>query len=145
MKHAGWFRLLLRVVGIVLVAYSAQYFVGLVIIVLQRLRDGLFDSHIEFDLWLILSYISPALQLALGLYLFINPAWLMRASIADLQHHCPACWYDLRASPHVPNCPECGVRLPTRDPEPPESPEPPAPLAGPATDSPKPPSTDPAP
>ncbi len=145
MKHAGWYRLLLRVVGLILVAYAAPYFIGLFVLVAEHWDGGSYRDTSEItNVWSLLGYISPALQLALGLYLFINPAWLMRASIADVQGHCPACWYDLRVSPNLTTCPECGVRLPSRDPEPPEPPEPPQPVLRSTTDSPKPPSTHPA-
>ncbi len=130
MKHAPWFRLLLRVVGIVLVAYSVHWILGLLTMIVQEAAGhGDFDE--PMDVWGWLSYLGPVLQFALGLYLFFNPKWLMKVCIDDITYRCPACRFDLRGLTAPLACPECGVRLPGDIPPPP-LPAPP-PDSGPKT------------
>jgi len=117
MKHATWFRLLLRAVGVGLVAYSVQWVVALLLLVLQIGAGEEFDEPMQFWEWL--SYLGPLLQFALGLYLFFNPKWLMKVCIDDITYCCPACRFDLRGLAAPLACPECGVRLPGDIPPPP--------------------------
>lgn len=120
MKHAAWFRLLLRVIGILLVALATPQVVSVVVRLLivgrNRMRADPLDPAIQSELTNVLISLLYSVgtisQLALGLYLFFNPMWLMKVCIDDITYRCPACRYDLRGHTAPLACPECGVRLP---------------------------------
>jgi hypothetical protein len=120
MKHVAWFRLVLRVVGIVLVALSAPSIVSVIASLLYAawsyLRADPMDVNTGAELTEAVLGVVWSLgtigELALGLYLFLNPKWLMKVCIEDITYRCPACRFDLRGLTAPLACPECGVRLP---------------------------------
>lgn len=120
MKHAPWLRLVFRVVGVLLIALSlptvASLITGIVSAFWNQMRADPLNapahSWLAYAVGVFVASIGALAQLALGLYLFINPRWLMKVCIDDITYRCPACRADLRGVTAPLACPTCGVRLP---------------------------------
>lgn len=109
MKHTPWFKLLLRVVGVLLIAYSVPgTFHTLAYAV--WITDNSASSTASMT-YTIVEGIGYVIQLGIGLYLLFDARWLIRVCIADATTRCPACRYDLTGMTPVV-CPECGQKLP---------------------------------
>ncbi|HYE02921.1 MAG TPA: hypothetical protein VD963_06770 [Phycisphaerales bacterium] len=118
MADYSWFRLLVKTVGLLLVALGLPQTIAMLgwLISLSYAqnapmlggRSWLFTSQ----LFTITGYLA---QLAFGLYLFFGGGAVVRRCLRDVYGRCPACDYDVRGVT-APTCPECGIALPGRPP-----------------------------
>jgi hypothetical protein len=105
-----WFRLAVRGIGILLVAWGIPS-LG------NSLGYALFDAGAltPSELWRFVAAgaLGPIAQIGIGLYLLVGARGLITYCCRGALGMCPACNYDVR---HVPGrtCPECGVALPAR-------------------------------
>lgn len=114
MKHRAWFLLLLKGIGVFLVAFSLPdlWYIG----------RGLVDAGLNGpDAALtLLSNGGLILQPAIGLYLIFGGKRLAEIAIRDAvifadMPGCPHCGYDTTGAT-ADRCPECGHDLPTPQP-----------------------------
>lgn len=118
MIRFGWFRLLVRLAGIVLVGLALP---GIAAAVAPLIYDSAAISiHVNVPYYLG-NLIAPVVQFALGLYLLLGGKWLMRHCLRGIDTICPYCAYDISAVASD-TCPECGFRFRIPTLEPPKSP-----------------------
>lgn len=111
MKHKTWFRLILKAIGVLVIALSAGEAVTFVWTVFLEFRDSglvpLWNSYVfAFGL-------GKLITLAIGFYLLLGGERLVNFCIPSNRAYCPNCGYDVSESLFAKNCSECGVTLPT--------------------------------
>lgn len=117
MKHKTWFRLVLKAIGILLLAWGLPeliaYITGYVSWRLLDIRSGGGYMGVEPE-WLavLLHILSPVVQVLIGLYLLLDGKWLLDKIIPSNRPYCPECGYDLSESGNSAACSECGTALP---------------------------------
>lgn len=121
MKHRGWFTLVIRAVGIMLVAFSIETFVGFLLAIFfvtfpQLDEAGFYDAQgYSVAGWTVYSLGSLA-QLAFGLYLLFGGQRLIDYCLRSAERMpdravCIHCGYDLSQTTNA-TCPECGKAQP---------------------------------
>ncbi len=117
MKYKTLFRLVMKVIGVVLIGLALPRMVGAIGQVAIWVVTNPFPAGSQLSVWLQvgLSSLGHAFQLAIGLYLFFGGKWIVDKAIPSNRPYCPECGYDLstRAGDH---CPECGTKLPNDTP-----------------------------
>lgn len=121
MKHKTWFRLVLKAIGIFLIATGGASLIDSIFralgqtLVFGRFSSGGFGPSASFeDVVVYMLYggvIGGIARIAIGAYLFLGGVKLINFCIPSNQPYCPDCGYDVREV-SIEKCPECGVRLP---------------------------------
>ncbi len=118
MKHKTWFRLVLKAIGIFLLATGAVELADAVSralgqsYILGIMRGGtIYDFQQILSLALYSGLIGGIGRLVIGAYLLFGGAKLVNLCIPSNRPYCPHCGYDVRGVGDD-ICPECGVRLP---------------------------------
>ncbi len=117
MKHKTWFRLILKAIGILLLAFGVPDLIAYINnYIVQRVymqNIGTPYGGIQPE-WLavLLHILAPFLQVLIGLYLLLDGKWLLERIIPSNRPYCPNCGYDLSESGQPQACSECGVELP---------------------------------
>lgn len=117
MKHKTWFRLVLKAIGVLVIAFGApQVFRELIGHARWGLSWGTAPSQMSSMspadvIWHLLSNSGPDfLLLGIGLYLLIGGERLVRFCIPSNRPYCADCGYDL-SEQQGSICPECGVNV----------------------------------
>ena len=117
MKHKTWFRLIIRAIGVWVLATAIPSAASSI----SRYVTMFFDSSVGTTnpyLWQSSYYlpelIRVGLQLGLGFYLLFGGDWIINKCIPSNRPYCPDCGYDLSHNSQAANCPECGVTLPMK-------------------------------
>lgn len=118
MKHKTWFRLVLKAIGIFLLATGVAGLLNSISTAYGQAQfRGGFGMGVSYDLLQLLNIalltglVDSMVRLAIGSYLLFGGAKLVNLCIPSNRAYCPHCGYDLRAVSDE-FCPECGVRLP---------------------------------
>lgn len=124
MSDYGWFKLLVRAVGILLLGLSLPMALWSVGDMLVRMFDPAYGGA---PLASVVGLYLPGLagylaQAGIGLYLLCGSERLIAWCIAGVKGRCAECGYDITAVPGGV-CPECGVKI--------------APVTAPGADTPK--------
>jgi hypothetical protein len=119
MSDGAWFRLVLRALGVLVLAFAIPEFLG-------TLGSIGFDASLgpgRPDVGWRYIFFAPgmAAKMAIGFYLLMGPGRLVRYCMRDVGNICPGCAYDISAVA-AETCPECGLRLESRPPPPPVAP-----------------------
>lgn len=109
MKHKTWFRLVIKAIGVLVIALSLPDAFHGVVYLLYRVSSG--NSVLGGSLISVIALTSPLIGCALGAYLFVGGKWIIEKAIPSNRPYCPECGYDLSKATSA-NCPECGVKLP---------------------------------
>lgn len=117
MKHKTWFRLVMKVIGIALIAWSVPDVFQVLAWYVEMGRSDRWSAapgggmetvdYILRGVYLL----SPSIRLAFGLYLLFGGEWLINKIIPSNRPYCPECGYDLSHA-RDERCPECGIVLP---------------------------------
>lgn len=116
MKHKTWFRLVLKAIGVLLIAWGLPNLVGdivsYVVWRVQQVTAGMAYAGIEPE-WLaiLLHLLESVIKVAIGLYLLLDGKWLLDKIIPSNRPYCPDCGYDLSESGNPAACSECGTKL----------------------------------
>lgn len=111
MKHKTWFRLVLKAIGILLIALALPDLIYHLAGILRTYRlQGTWSgwpqlSMTETILWVC---VSPVIQIGIGAYLLSGASLLADWIIPSNRPYCPDCGYDLSQSTST-TCAECGA------------------------------------
>ena len=110
MSRFVWFRLMVRLVGLWLVATSAPSVVGgLISLISMLILPGAFPGGGVF--WLQLAWpVASSLELGAGVYFLFFGKRLIAWCLRDVDNSCGRCGYDI-SGVNANACPECGMRL----------------------------------
>lgn len=113
MKHKTWFRLVLKAIGILLIAMSLPALGQAVGALAYALMDTSMNLSFPDNYWVVQAsfYAGGLAQFAFGLYLILGGKWIVDRAIPSNRPYCPECGYDMSRTQGA-RCPECGVELP---------------------------------
>lgn len=111
MSDPAWFKLLVRVVGLLLVGLAVPSLVDRVGTVVNEFTSPTPPTSLSVG-WVVAWVLGPALQCAFGVYLLAGGGALTRWCVGKAKGRCPSCDYDLRGITGG-RCPECGALAPT--------------------------------
>ncbi len=100
MKHKTWFRLVLKAIGIFLIAWAVPELLTAI---------GWFFIWAQDDLpRLLVALAGPAIKVVFGAYLLFGGAALVNRIIPSNHPYCPDCGYNLTHQRSTDRCVECG-------------------------------------
>ncbi len=106
----GWFRLIVRLVGVLVMIYFAPVLlmsIASLAINLPSFLSGAAGPEFSYIIFSILgAIIPPAAATAVGIYFTFNARGFIRWCMRDLANYCGACGYDIRTLT-TNRCPEC--------------------------------------
>src|SRR5262245_33853347 len=122
MNDARWFKLLVRAIGLFVLAQSIERLDGVLRLLISLIGNGprgygaTFAPSNGFERWLsaiaIQDYIYIATglaQVAFGLYMLFGAPRLARYCVRQVRARCALCDYDIRGLKGA--CPECGLPI----------------------------------
>ncbi len=110
-----WFRLAIRGIGVLLIAWGLPSVVTGVVQGVWYFFQGMGFGGPGMDWWWLFYTLGPMVQVGVGVYLVVGARNLIAYCCRGALGMCPACNYDIRNVPGA-TCPECGVALPARTP-----------------------------
>jgi len=110
MRYKTLFRLAVKWLGVVLIAFGAVHLVQGAAWYLNTHLAG-YSTGPHWALHLAATCAGPVAYLCVGTYLFLGGAWLVDHAIPSNRPYCPECGFDLTRNAS-PLCPECGTALP---------------------------------
>ncbi|MBL0870603.1 MAG: hypothetical protein IBJ18_08515 [Phycisphaerales bacterium] len=118
MMDHSWFKLVLRLTGVLLLALylpAALIYIARVIESVLRSDDFVFfnDGVVGGGVWMFVGFVPYFVVVLLGLYLTFDGRLFIKWCLRDIIGRCPTCGYDLRRSAEA-ICPECGSENPYR-------------------------------
>lgn len=120
MIRYSWFKLIMRLIGVLLIGLSLPTAAGAVASLIYGFVNG--ANYLEPGALIWLFSLLPALaQLGIGLYLLFGSKWLMERCLRGIDSTCPNCAYDLTGATGN-TCSECGFYFRPIPPEPPKAP-----------------------
>lgn len=116
MKRLGWFRVLVRLLGLLLIGLGVAPMVsqfGTVGYVIMNWQQGSGSRLNENWLWIVVtlaSVVAHTVQVVFGFYLLFSGRRLVAWCLRDVDTVCARCAYDLNGVCQG-KCPECGLVL----------------------------------
>lgn len=110
MKDYVWFQLIVRAIGILILALSVPEAIWTVMWSIGQIMTGAsgFLSPGEHFVAVAVSLIGAFVRVAVGAYLLFGGRALVAYCIARVGDRCVRCGYDVSGTPAGP-CPECGT------------------------------------
>ncbi len=114
MRYKTLARILLKLLGVYLIALAIPHFVSgtvdLVLRVIQGWNPTAQPSLVAIPIWyLIQSQATFVLQLFIGLYFVFGGKWVVNRLIPSNRPYCHECGYELTGTGQTGTCPECGT------------------------------------
>ena len=114
MKYKTLFRLLLKAIGVWIVASGVQSLVAMVGVLLMQISFRRMYSSGTDDWYVVFNFAGSGFFTAFGFYLFFGGKWIVDKAIPSNRPYCHKCGYDLTAA--VRNrCPECDTPFKPED------------------------------
>ena len=113
MSDFGWFKLLIRALGVLFLGLAAPQLLRIlasVFIELVGARPGLPRGGWDPLLVNLPSLVGYGVQTAIGYYLLVRGALLIEHCLRGVRGRCAACGYNLKGITG-PECPECGTAI----------------------------------
>jgi hypothetical protein len=107
MSEVAWFTLLLRAVGLLIIAQMSPGFVASLAYVVTA-WDEPFNTSPMLRIPMIATVLGYGLAIGFGMYLLFGGRRVVRLCVRDLIARCAVCGYPL-VKITGPVCPECGV------------------------------------
>jgi len=121
MRYKSLFRVLVKVIGVYLIAAASVSFLSevmrAVLILVFAMPSQLFSSWLQdygFLGWAFYSLVPNLIQALVGLLLFFRVDWIANHAIPSNRPYCVECGYDLTGHT-TEKCPECGTAKPNGD------------------------------
>ena len=119
MKHKTWFRLVVKAIGIYLLASALPNLVNQIYFVVSTYLSNGQMFGTPASPWPLTNYWLPLLlfqgcQFGVGLYLLFGGKWIVNLCIPSNRPYCPECGYDISEATGK-CCPECGVQIVSRE------------------------------
>jgi len=116
MKHKTWFRLVVKAIGILLIALGLpEAIMGTAeVIYAYRVQRNWSTATAPMPVWEVVLWqiAPPVLRVILGLYLLLGGEWLVNFVIPSNRRYCPDCGHDVSEPLGARTCAECGATLP---------------------------------
>ena len=111
MRYKTLFRVLLKVLGVWLIASSTSHLFNIMAIY-AAFPSGYAPVRRGTD-WVV-NVAPDAMPMLIGLYLFFGGKWIADLAIPGNRPYCPECGYDLTGATES-RCPECGTPFSSKD------------------------------
>ena len=111
MKDPVWFKLLVRGIGILLVAQSVPPIFSAIGAATILFKEGWTNPGQNYWVSITAHGAGGLVQGVFGLYLLVGAPRLVRYCIRQVGTRCPGCDYDIRGLKGT--CPECGLAIAT--------------------------------
>lgn len=114
MSEFAWFKLLVRLVGLLLVGLSVPmllWYIGRFLAASIPGSPGRTSGSFDFELYNTLpGVLSYGVQAGFGAYLFFRGEWVIQRVLAEIHGRCAACGFDLSGT-RGGSCPECNTPI----------------------------------
>ena len=121
MKYKTLFRLMLKAIGVWVLASALPSLVSMIGLFLRQTSATRSFRMATDDWYFLLNTVASGLHVAFGLYLFFGGKWIVDKAIPSNRPYCHECGYDLTAATRN-RCPECGTPFRPEDVMPEENP-----------------------
>jgi len=110
MTEHAWFKLLLRGIGVLLLGLGGPSVISQVGAIVQIVIGGDLSYLNEYAWMYGGMLVGNVAQAGIGVYLLFGGGWIINRCLAELQHNCVSCGYDISASVGDA-CSECGAPI----------------------------------
>jgi hypothetical protein len=108
----AWFKLLVRLVGLLLIGLSLPsvlWQIGRILASTISASPTRTSSSMSYELWSGVPYLlGYGVQLGLGIYLLRGGEWVIRKILAEIHGRCSVCGFDIQNTKGS-TCPECNT------------------------------------
>ncbi len=112
MSEFAWFKLLVRLVGVLLLGISVpmlMWYLGTFLTSMLPSSPLRTSGSLEYELYrTVPGLLGYGTQAAFGAYLLFRGDWVIRKVLAEINGRCAVCGFDLGAVTG-PSCPECNT------------------------------------
>lgn len=112
MSEFAWFKLLVRLVGLLLIGLSLPtvvWQIGRLLASTIPASPTRTSTSFSYELWAGAPYLlGYGVQLALGVYLLRGGDWVIRKILAEINGRCSVCGFDIQNT-RGSTCPECNT------------------------------------